>query len=73
MGIFSFLKKNKIEELPELKEPERPNFTEQPMSFGIREESADKMDLIKTKLDLINSKLDNIDRRLMELERLAEK
>lgn len=85
MNIIGFIKnlfsKNKLPEMPELNEPARPDFPEQPLGLGMREDisrdtgfdSGDKMDLIKTKLDLVNSKLDNIDRRLMELERLAEK
>ncbi len=81
MSFFGFMKeklfRKKLPELPaistELKEPDRPNFSEQPFGLGLREDlSSDKMDLLKTKLDLVNAKLDNIDRRLAELERIAE-
>ena len=75
MGVLSFLHKKKLSDLPEMKEPEKPDFSEQPFGLGIRQETSndsDKLELIKTKIDLVNSKLENIDRRLAELERLAE-
>lgn len=75
MGVLSFLHKKKLPDLPELKEPEKPDFSEQPFGLGIRQETSnysDKLELIKTKIDLLNAKLDSIDRRLAELERIAE-
>lgn len=72
MALFNFFKKKEIALPPAMEGPQKPNFPEQPLSFGMREESSDKLELIRTKIDLLNAKLDNIDRRLEELERLAE-
>ena len=76
MGLLNFFRKKGSIGLPpsmDVSGPEKPNFPEQPLSFGIREESSDKLELIRTKLDLLNAKLDNIDRKIEELERLAER